>query len=331
VQRLVKLVPAAAEGAPMMLHWLASADSESRYRRLREHMVERQSAGHACTPRVRAALRSVPRHVFAPSHLRDAAYQDTPLDIGHGQTMSQPLMVAMMLDALALRGHEHVLEIGTGSGYQAALLSHLAREVHTIEIIPALARAAARALRQTGCTNVTVIEADGRQGWPAADAEPRYDAIIVNAAATAVPASLLAQLRAGGCLIIPVGAGFFQNLLCVRKHEDAPCDAPDGAIEVEDRGLCAFTPLLDGRAVRESEHGSVEQQLHDVERACDDASELLARIDTRLDPGLLIRLRTALDETRQAVEAACTHLAVRRARFLAHLVERAATVLDLPA
>lgn len=320
MHRLVKLGP--AESAPMMLDWLASADSESRFRLLREHMIERQIAGRAGAPRVLAALRSVPRHVFAPAHLRDTAYQGTPLDIGHGQTMSQPLMVAMMLDALALRGHEHVLEIGTGSGYQAALLSRLAGQVHTIEIIPALARAAERALRHTGCTNVTVLAADGRQGWPAAS-EPRYHAIIVNAAVTDVPASLLAQLRVGGRLIIPVGTGFFQSLLCVHKHEDA--------IEVEDRGVCAFAPLLDGSAARESEPCCVDQELQDVERACRDASELLARINTRLDPGLLIQLRTALDETRQAVDAACTHQAVRRARFLAHLVERAAAVLDEPA
>jgi protein-L-isoaspartate(D-aspartate) O-methyltransferase len=317
---LVKLGPA-AEREPMLLDWLASAGSEGQYRLLREHMVERQiQAGRACAPRVLAALRSVPRHLFAPSHLRAAAYQDTPVDIGHGQTMSQPLTVAMMLDALALRGHEHVLEIGSGSGYQAALLSRLARQVHTMEIIPALARAARRTLAQPGCANVTVIEADGRQGWPAAGSEPGYHAIIVTAAATDVPASLLAQLRVGGCMIIPVGSGFFQSLLCVRKHEDA--------VEAEDLGVCAFAPLLDGSALADGDHGRTDQQLRDVQRACRQVNEFLARIDTRLDPGLLIQLRTALDETQQAVDAGSTHLAVRRARFLAQLVDRATTALD---
>ncbi len=318
---LVKLGPAAAERKPMLLDWLASEDSEGQYRLLREHMIERQiQAGRACAPRVLAALRSVPRHLFAPSHLRAAAYQDTPIDIGHGQTMSQPLMVAMMLDALALRGHEHVLEIGTGSGYQAALLSRLARQVHTVEIIPALAREARRTLAQTGCANVTVIEADGRQGWPAAAFEPRYHAIIVTAAATEVPTSLLAQVRVGGCLIIPVGSGFFQSLLCVRKQEDA--------VDVENLGVCAFAPLLDGSALRDRDPGRADQQLSEVQRVCRQVSELLARIDTMLDPGLLIRLRTALEETQQAIDAGSTHLAVRRVGFLAQLVNRAATALD---
>jgi protein-L-isoaspartate(D-aspartate) O-methyltransferase len=320
---IVKLGPAAAERETMLLDWLASADSDGQYRLLREHMVERQiQAGRARAPRVLAALRGVPRHLFAPSHLRAAAYQDTPIDIGHGQTMSQPLTVAMMLDALALRGHEHVLEIGTGSGYQAALLSRLARQVHTVEIFPALARAARRTLAQIGCANVTVIDADGRQGWPAGF-EPRYHAIIVTAAATEVPTSLLAQVRVGGCLIIPVGSGFFQSLLCVRKQEDA--------VEIEDLGVCAFAPLLDGSALRDGDHGRAGQQLRDAQRVCRQVSELLARIDTALDPGLLIRLRTALDETKQAVDAGSTHLAVRRARFLDHLVDRAAIALDASA
>lgn len=322
---LVNLGPAPEQHETMLLDWLASADTVGQYRLLREHMVERHiqaaQGARTCSPRVLAAMRSVPRHLFAPVHLRAMAYQNTPLDIGHGQTMSQPLMVAMMLDALALRGHEHVLEIGTGSGYQAALLSRLARQVHTIELIPALARAATRALAHTGCANVTVIEDDGRQGWPRGASEPGYDAIIVTAAATEIPASLLAQLRVGGCLIIPVGSGFFQSLLCVRKHEDAT--------QVEDLGMCAFTPLLDDSAVREGDNG--QQQLRDVQRACSQVIELLARIDTMLDPGLLIRLRTALDETMQAVAAGSTHLAVRRAGFLAHLVDRAAAVLDASA
>jgi protein-L-isoaspartate(D-aspartate) O-methyltransferase len=288
------------------------ASDEARYRMLREHLVDRQLQAHRrFDPRVISALRGVPRHLFAPVRLRSLAYQDAPLDIGHGQRMLQPLTVATMLDALALRGGERVLEVGTGSGYQAALLSRLARQVHTLEIVPALARRAACALERTGCTNVTVRDADGRAGWRVA---APYDAIIVTAAAAEVPAALLAQLRAGGCMIIPVGTGSFQHLLRVRKH--------DGDARIEILGLGAFTPLRaadDAGGDTAAEH----QALHEVRSACHQVAELLGRIDLHLDPGLLMRLRTALGDTRSALDAANVTLAVRRARFLARLVEEA--------
>jgi protein-L-isoaspartate(D-aspartate) O-methyltransferase len=298
------------------------SNNDARYRVLREHLVDQHLQSHRrFDARVIAAMRSVPRHAFAPVRVRALAYQDAPLDIGHGQRMLQPLTVATMLDALALRGDERVLEIGTGSGYQAALLSRLAGQVHTVEIVPALARSATAALERTGCANVTVHEADGRAGWPAA---APYDAMVVTAAAAEVPAALLTQLRAGGCLIIPVGTGSFQHLLRVRKGDD---DGQD--VQIETLGLCAFTPL---RAPHEAgdDLAAASQALHEVRSACHQVTELLGRIDMDLDPGLLMRLRTALGDTCTALDAANVTLALRRARLLARLVDEAAAALATP-
>ena len=314
--------PAAPAGESMP-DWFLPSNNDARYRVLREHLVDRHlQARGRFDARVLAAMRAVPRHVFAPVGVRALAYQDAPLDIGHGQCMQQPLTVATMLDALALRGDERVLEIGTGSGYQAALLSRLAAEVHTIEIIPALARRAACALERTGCANVTVHEADGRAGWPAG---APYDAMVVTAAATEVPAALLAQLRPGGCLVIPVGAGSFQHLLRVRKGDG---DVQD--VQIEALGLCAFTPLGAQEAAGD-DPAAASQALHEVRGACRQVTELLGRIDTALDPGLLMRLRTALGDTCTALDAANVTLALRRARFLARLVDEAAAALAAPA
>jgi protein-L-isoaspartate(D-aspartate) O-methyltransferase len=307
----------ASESTP---DWFVPSNNDARYRVLREHLVDRHlQARGRFDARVLAAMRAVPRHVFAPVAVRALAYQDAPLDIGHGQCMQQPLTVATMLDALALRGDARVLEIGTGSGYQAALLSRLAAAVHTIEIIPELARRAACALQRTGCANVMVHEADGRAGWPAA---APYDAIVVTAATTEVPAELLAQLRPGGCLVIPVGTGSFQHLLRVRKGD------PDARIEA--LGLCAFTPL-GAQELAGDDPAAESQALHEVRSACRQVTELLGRIDMALDPGLLMRLRTALGDTCTALDAANVTLALRRARFLARLVDEAAAALAAPA
>lgn len=316
----VTCTPRAAVSEATMPDWSVPASDDTRYRMLREHLVDHQLQAHRrFDPRVITAMRSVPRHLFAPVRLRAMAYQDAPLDIGHGQRMLQPLTVATMLDALALRGHERVLEIGTGSGYQAALLSRLARQVHTLEVVPALARRAACTLERTGCTNVTVREADGRAGWRVA---APYDAMIVTAAAAEVPAALLGQLRTGGCLVIPVGTGSFQHLLRVRKHE--------GEARVEVLGVCAFTPLSTSIDAG-GDPAAETQALHEVRSACQQVSELLNRIDRHLDPGLLMRLRTALGDTCTALDAANVTLAVRRARFLARLVEDVTAALDAPA
>ena len=177
---------------------------------LRERMVREQIEARGVTdPRVLEAMRRVPRHLFVPPDYRDLAYSDGPLPIGHGQTISQPFIVAYMTALLRLKGDEKVLEIGTGSGYQAAVLAHLAREVHTVERIPALAEQARQRLEALGLDNVTVHLGDGTLGLP--ELAP-FDAILVTAAAPKVPQSLLDQLADGGRLVIPVGSRGVQYL-----------------------------------------------------------------------------------------------------------------------
>jgi protein-L-isoaspartate(D-aspartate) O-methyltransferase len=166
-------------------------------------------------PRVLEAMRQVPRHEFVPEAERDEAYDDRPLPIGHGQTISQPYIVALMTESLALKGTEKVLEVGTGSGYQAAVLSLLAKEVFTIEIVEPLGKQAAGVLKRLGYTNVTVRVGDGYRGWR--DAAP-FDAIIVTCAPDAVPEPLVHQLAEGGRMIIPVGPeGKAQQLVLLKK------------------------------------------------------------------------------------------------------------------
>jgi protein-L-isoaspartate(D-aspartate) O-methyltransferase len=163
--------------------------------------------------RVLAALRSVPRHELVPASQRAHAYEDRPLPIGRGQTISQPYVVAAMTEALALKGDERVLEVGTGSGYQAAVLSGLCKQVYTIELEAELAARARADLARLGYANVEVRQGDGWRGWP--EAAP-FDAIIVTAAPEQVPPDLVAQLAVGGRLVIPVGR-FEQNLLLLRR------------------------------------------------------------------------------------------------------------------
>ena len=165
--------------------------------------------------KVMDAMRTVPRHLFVPENLRSAAYANRPLPIGHGQTISQPYIVALMTDLLRVDKSDVVLEVGTGSGYQAAVLSPLVRHVHTVEIIAPLAKQAAARLQSLGYRNVTVRHADGYNGWK--EAAP-YDAIIVTAAATHIPPPLVQQLKPGGRMIIPVGGPFAtQSLMLVEK------------------------------------------------------------------------------------------------------------------
>lgn len=200
----------------------------------RSDMVERQLRKRDIrSPRVLGAMNSVPRHLFVPpEHISDA-YADTPLPIGMGQTISQPFMVAAMADALLVEGSEKVLEIGAGSGYQAAVLSLLAREVIAIESQLALADAARARLAKLGYNNVQVETGDGSQGWlPGAP----YDAILVTAAAPYVPPPLLEQLADGGRLVIPVGPAKQQELLRIIKRE--------GRTTPEPLFACRFVPLL---------------------------------------------------------------------------------------
>jgi protein-L-isoaspartate(D-aspartate) O-methyltransferase len=152
--------------------------------------------------RVLEVMRTVPRHMFVPESVRPFAYADRPLSIGHGQTISQPFIVAYMTDALGVARTHRVLEIGTGSGYQAAVLAHLAREVYTVEIVPELARRASELLESLGYSNVYIREGDGYAGWPE---HAPFDRIIVTAAPEQVPQALIEQLANGGRLVIPVG------------------------------------------------------------------------------------------------------------------------------
>ncbi len=176
----------------------------------RERMVEEQLLERNIRdPRVLEAMRTVPRHSFVPAEQRDLAYVDSPLPIGNGQTISQPYIVALMTQLLGLKGNERVLEVGTGSGYQAAILAYLASEVYTIERHAELGRLAGRILEDLGYHNVHVKIGDGSRGW--AEYAP-YDAILVTAAAPQVPRPLLEQLADGGCLVIPVGARGNQTL-----------------------------------------------------------------------------------------------------------------------
>jgi protein-L-isoaspartate(D-aspartate) O-methyltransferase len=179
------------------------------------------------------AFGEVPRHLFVPDVLTNQAYEDTSLPIGHGQTISQPSTQAVYLETLGLAGHERVLEIGTGSGYQAALLAQLARDVVSVERVAGLARRAREALATAGVRNVLVITGDGTLGWrPLAP----YDAIVVAAAAPSIPGPLLDQLVDGGRLVAPVSRGNTQFLVRLTRRGDA--------FEQEELGPAQFVPLL---------------------------------------------------------------------------------------
>ena len=182
----------------------------------REAMVREQIAGRDVTdPATLRAMRTVPRHEFVPPHLSSSAYDDNPLPIGHGQTISQPYIVAYMTETVRAAGARKVLEVGTGSGYQAAVLAEIVDSVWSIEIVGALASTAGERLQRLGYRNVTVRHADGYHGWPE---HAPFDAIVVTAAAEFVPPPLIAQLKEGGRMVIPVGSPFMvQTLMLVEK------------------------------------------------------------------------------------------------------------------
>ncbi len=183
--------------------------------------------------RVLEALQRVPRETFVPQDQYYAAYEDRPLSIGFGQTISQPYIVALMVQALELKGGDKVLELGAGSGYEAAILAELAREVVTVERISELVEGAKRALEKLGYSNVKVHLASGELGW---SDEELYDAIIVSAGAPTIPQILLNQLSFGGRLVIPVGSRWQQDLLKVTKRRKGN--------KVENLGGCYFVPLI---------------------------------------------------------------------------------------
>ena len=210
-------------------------------RLLREIEAEMRATGASTgeprlDPRVAEALRRVPRERFVPPDLRHRAWDNAPLPIGEGQTISQPFIVALMTQLLHPEPHHRVLEVGAGSGYQAAVLAELVDEVVTLERIAALAEAAKRRLATLGYGNVTVEVADGHAGWPA---RAPYDGILVAAAASEVPEALVEQLAPGGRLVIPVGGSWGQELVLVEK-------APGGAITRRGVLAVAFVPMLDG-------------------------------------------------------------------------------------
>ena len=211
--------------------------------RQRDYMLRHDLAGRGIrNPRVLAAMGRVPRELFVPPELTFEAYADRALPIGGGQTISQPYMVALMIERLALQGGETVLEVGAGSGYAAAVLTRICNWVVAIERIPVLAEAAASRLLRLGCANIEIHIGDGREGFPPG---APYDAILVSAAAVAPPPALLAQLAAGGRLVIPIGTeDGIQELVTYRRAS--------GGVTGEPGLACRFVPLVAGPAAEDS-------------------------------------------------------------------------------
>lgn len=209
---------------------LADIEAEIRYTR---SMIGRDSLD----ARVMAAMAEVPRHEFVPGHEQRCAYANGPLPIGHGQTISQPYIVALMTDLLGCGPDDRVLEVGTGSGYQAAVLSRVVARVYSVEIIPELARQSADRLARLGYTNVRVNPGDGYSGWPE---HAPYDGILVTAAAPSVPAPLIEQLGDNARLVIPVGPQYgHQELVVIEKR-------PDGSVLTTEVLGVVFVPLTRG-------------------------------------------------------------------------------------
>jgi protein-L-isoaspartate(D-aspartate) O-methyltransferase len=204
---LLLLIVAACQGEPY---------TEADFGAARRRMVEEQLAGRGIKSHaVLEAMAAVPRHEFVPQNVRKFSYADEPLEIGYGQTISQPYIVAFMTEQLDPQPADRVLEIGTGSGYQAAILSRLVSEVYTIEIVEPLAKRAASDLKRLGYENVKVLAGDGYKGWPE---HAPFDGIIVTCAPDHVPKPLVDQLRDGGRMIVPVGPPGMQELFLLRKR-----------------------------------------------------------------------------------------------------------------
>lgn len=201
----------------------------------RRAMIEKDIKGRGVTDRkVLEVMGRVQRHLFVDEKNRAMAYADHPLPIGEGQTISQPYVVALMTGALKLKPTDRVLEIGTGSGYQAAVLAEIAREVYTIEIRKSLAETAARRFKDLGYRNVKVKYADGYYGW---EEYGPFDAIIITAAANHIPAPLIRQLKEGGRLIIPLGSTvYYQTLSLATKRK--------GDLDIEQMGAVSFVPMV---------------------------------------------------------------------------------------
>ncbi|MBU0686294.1 MAG: protein-L-isoaspartate(D-aspartate) O-methyltransferase [Candidatus Margulisbacteria bacterium] len=202
---------------------------------LRDEMVDTQLIARGIRdPKVLKAFRKVPRHLCVPANIQDAAYDDCALPIGEGQTISQPYMVAIMTELLELTGKETILEIGAGSGYQAAILCELARKVISVERVKTLADRASNKLKELGYQNFEVVVGNGAKGYKK---QAPYDRILVTAAADKIPQSLIDQLKEGGKLIIPVGNPYFQTLTIIEKIK--------GEIVTTESIGCVFVPLID--------------------------------------------------------------------------------------
>lgn len=218
---------------------MTSSDEAAGFAKLRMRMVELQLRARGIVDeRVLDAMSRVPRDEFTPERYRDQAYEDHPLPIGEGQTISQPYIVALMLEALSLTAADRVLEVGTGSGYVTALLAGLAAQVISVERHALLADEARALLTRLGYTNVSVIVGDGSQGYP--ECAP-YSAILVSAAAAELPRALLAQLAEGGRMIVPVGPADSQQLQLIRMQHGQP--------RTTLRELCRFVPLVPGQGL----------------------------------------------------------------------------------
>jgi len=201
----------------------------------RRRMVDEQIAARGVhDERVLEAMRTVPRHLFVPPDLVPKAYDDTPLPIGYDQTISQPYIVALMTALARPRATDRVLEVGTGCGYQAAVLAQLARHVYTMELVQPLAADSSRRLASLGYTNVTVREGDAHAGWPS---EAPFDIVVVTAAPEAIPQSLVDQLRPAGRLVLPVGETHRQVLQVVEKDED-------GRVHTRNAAEVRFVPMV---------------------------------------------------------------------------------------
>ncbi|MEE8449599.1 MAG: protein-L-isoaspartate(D-aspartate) O-methyltransferase [Thermodesulfobacteriota bacterium] len=208
--------------------------TEESWNQARREMVEYQIQARGISdPRVLAVIKKVPRHLFLVEELWETAYDDRPLPIGEEQTISQPYMVALMTEALELKGNETVLEVGTGSGYQAAILAELAARVFSLERVDELVERASRIFNQLGYSNICIRIGDGTRGL---EEEAPFDAILVTAGAPSVPPAYLEQLAVGGRLVIPVGSRKLQSLKKIVK-------SPEGNLE-QDLGGCRFVPLL---------------------------------------------------------------------------------------
>jgi len=206
------------------------------YSTLRRNMVRDQIERRGVrNPAVLDAMRTVPRHLFVPKGLQNAAYDDSPLPIGFDQTISQPYIVGAMTQMLEVTPRDRVLEIGTGSGYQAAILSRLAKEVYSIELVPQLARSSAALLRDLGFLNVTVKQGDGYLGWPE---KAPFDRIILTAAPPEIPPALIEQLGRGGRLVAPEGVSY-QELVIIRKDAS-------GVVRRETSFAVRFVPMVPG-------------------------------------------------------------------------------------